>query len=162
MMVVHGSNDSLVPYAQPIKLCNAIDGQNRPLELINEHTMFACGTSSEVHLVKGAEHAMDFGLCFGTLCPAGAIDSGTRNATLAAIDNAYQWIGQTQTRSSRIRSYQLASLADNRPSSTNRIRQSGAGMINSLLLVILFGFWLLSVKRYHKWVKKTDIQINMF
>jgi len=147
IMVVHGSNDSLVPYTQPIKLCNAIDGQSRPLEITNEHTMFACGTNSEVHLVNGAEHAMDFGLCFGTLCPAGPIGSGIRNATLAAVDNAYQWVGQTQTRSSRIRSYQLASLADNRSPSSNGIRQGGAGMSSSLLLVILFGFWFLLNKR---------------
>jgi len=156
MMVVHGSNDSLVPYAQSIKLCNAIDGQSRPLELTSAHTMFTCGSSSEIHLVTGAEHAMDFGLCFGTLCPAGAIDSNTRNATLAAVDNAYQWVGQTQTRSNRIRSYQLANSANNRSSSTNgnRVREGGAGMISSLFLVILFGFLFLLNKRRCK-SKKT-------
>ncbi len=147
IMVVHGSNDSLVPYAQTIKLCNAIDGQSRPLELTNDHTMFACGSSSEVHLVNGAEHAMDFGLCFGTLCPAGPIDSSTRNAALAAVDNAYQWVGQTQTRSNRIRSYQLVNLAENSSSSSHRIRQGGGSISSIIFLVVLFGFWFLLNKR---------------
>jgi acetyl esterase/lipase len=92
LFAVHGSADSLVPHSQSVNLCAAIDGVQLPLDAVDDETIYQCGVDSEVRVIKGAEHALDFGLCVDTLCPAGLEGSGTHSAAESAIAASYAWL----------------------------------------------------------------------
>ena len=83
--VVQGTADSLVPYQQAIGLCSAIDGSTLPTEIVEPLTTYNCGASSKIQLVQGAEHALELGMCFDSLCPAGSPGTATRDAALTAV-----------------------------------------------------------------------------
>ena len=91
---VHGSGDTIVPHAQSVNLCAAIDGAVLPIDVVDPLTSYSCGTWSEAHIIGNAEHAFDLGVCFGPLCPAGEPGSATRSAAAAAIDASYAWLQQ--------------------------------------------------------------------
>ena len=92
MHFVHGSADSLVPYVQPLNACAAIDGNPQPATLTAPLTSYACGRSSEVQIIRDAEHALELGICVDSLCPGGAPGSEHRAATETAITLAYDWL----------------------------------------------------------------------
>jgi acetyl esterase/lipase len=91
---VIGTADTLVPYAQALNLCGAIDGSVLPSDVTQPLTTYACGAESEIQLVKDAEHALELGVCLGSLCPAGEANSLTRDAVATAIEVSYAWLLQ--------------------------------------------------------------------
>jgi len=91
---VHGTADTLVPYAQALNLCGAIDDRELATDVMEPLTTYTCGVASEIQLVKDAEHALELGVCLGSLCPAGEPDSATRIAVTTAIEAAYAWLLQ--------------------------------------------------------------------
>jgi len=91
---VHGSGDTVVPHAQAVNLCGAIDGSLLPVDVVDPITVYSCGVRSQVQIVKDAEHALDLGVCLGPLCPAGPPGSETRNAAAAVINASYVWLLQ--------------------------------------------------------------------
>ena len=92
--VVHGTADTLVPYQQALHLCGAIDNRLFSPDVIDPLTTYACGTASQIQLVKDADHALDLGLCLGSICPAGETGSLTRDAVATAINQSYTWLMQ--------------------------------------------------------------------
>lgn len=93
--IVHGTADELVPYDQAIKLCNALDGGNRPVEITGDTLLEDCGQQGRVHVIANANHALDLGLCAGELCPAGEPGTPTRRAVEDAVRDAYDWLVPT-------------------------------------------------------------------
>ncbi len=89
---VHGSADTLVPYQQALDLCGAIDNSVFATDIVDPLTMYACGAASQVQIVKDAEHALELGVCLGSICPAGDTGGATRIAVAAAIETAYLWL----------------------------------------------------------------------
>jgi len=89
--VVHGSADTLVPYQQALNLCGAIDGRVFSTDIVDSLTTYDCGTASQVQIVKDADHALELGVCLGSLCPAGDVGGLTRGAVSSAIEMAYLW-----------------------------------------------------------------------
>ncbi len=92
VFAAHGSADTLVPYAQPVKLCGAIEGAVLPSDVVNPLTAYACGTSSAVHIIRDAEHAFELAVCIPPLCPAGTPGSDTRTAAASSILESYAWL----------------------------------------------------------------------
>jgi acetyl esterase/lipase len=90
--VVQGTADSLVPYQLALHLCEAIDNSALPSAVVDPLTSYSCGTASRIQLVKDADHALELGLCFDSLCPAGEFGSVTRDAVVTAINEAYSWL----------------------------------------------------------------------
>jgi acetyl esterase/lipase len=90
--VLHGSGDTLVPYQQALKLCGAIDNTLFPDGVYDPLTRYRCGQVSEVQIVKDAEHALELGVCLGSICPAGEPGSPTNAAVATAIEQAYSWL----------------------------------------------------------------------
>ena len=91
---MHGSGDTVVPHAQAVNLCGAIDGSVLPVDAVDPLTVYSCGVHSQVQIVRDAEHALDLGVCLGPLCPAGLPGSETRNAAATAINASYIWLTQ--------------------------------------------------------------------
>jgi len=89
---VHGSADTLVPYQQVLDLCGAIDNSVFATDIVDPLTIYACGAASQVQIIKDAEHALELGVCLGSICPAGDTGGATRVAVAAAIENAYLWL----------------------------------------------------------------------
>ena len=92
VLAAHGGADTLVPYTQALSLCGAIDGSVVPTDIVDPLTSHACGGSSEVHIVRDAEHAFELGACVPPLCPAGLPGSATRNAAASTILGSYAWL----------------------------------------------------------------------
>jgi len=92
MHIVHGSGDTLVPYQQALKLCGAIDDSVLPVGVFDPLTTYRCGQASEVQIVRDAEHALELGVCLGSICPAGGPGSPTFDAVTTAINAAYSWL----------------------------------------------------------------------
>jgi hypothetical protein len=92
--VVHGTADELIPYDQALSLCGAIDNRVFATDVFDPLTSYNCGTASQVQLIQGADHALDLGLCLGSICPAGQTGSLTRDAVATAILNSYSWLEQ--------------------------------------------------------------------
>ena len=90
--VVHGSADTLVPYQQALELCGAIDDSVFATDIVDPLTMHACGADSQVQIIKDAEHALELGVCLGSICPAGDAGGATRIAVAAAIETSYLWL----------------------------------------------------------------------
>jgi acetyl esterase/lipase len=90
--VVHGSADTLVPYQQAINLCGAIDKRVFSTDVVGPLTAYACGAESQVQIIQDADHALELGLCLGSICPAGEFGSVTRGAVATAIENSYLWL----------------------------------------------------------------------
>ncbi len=83
MFILHGQMDSLLPYRQSVRLCNALAGNsdfnNGPASLVPNLNGLAsqtqCGMNgSELHLIAEAEHALDLCIAPG-LCLAGSEES---------------------------------------------------------------------------------------
>lgn len=89
--VVHGSADTLVPYQQALELCGAIDDRIFAPDVVDPLTTYSCGAASQVQIVKDADHALELGVCLGSICPAGDIGGVTRVAVAEAIEAAYVW-----------------------------------------------------------------------
>lgn len=90
--VVQGSADTLVPYQQALNLCGAIDDRVLSTDVVDSLTTYDCGTASQIQIVKDADHALELGVCLGSLCPAGDIGGPTRVAVASAIETAYLWL----------------------------------------------------------------------
>ena len=94
--IVQGGADTLVPYPQAIELCNALDGGTRPTTLVGDHEILTCGSVNETHIISGAQHALDLGLCIGTICPAGMVGTPTRVAVQSAVAHGYDWLAANE------------------------------------------------------------------
>ena len=90
--VVHGTADTLVPYQQALNLCGEIDNRVLATGVVDPLTTYSCGTASQIQIVKDAEHALELGVCLGTMCPAGATGSPSRDAVAKALEGAFQWL----------------------------------------------------------------------
>ena len=90
--VIHGVADSLVPWQQTAGLCDALAAA--PIGAAPNgaaDTPVVCGRS-QIHLIEGAQHALDLGLCAGSLCPAGQPGSPTRQAVHDTLVAGLDWI----------------------------------------------------------------------
>ncbi|MBI3808222.1 MAG: GlyGly-CTERM sorting domain-containing protein, partial [Nitrospirae bacterium] len=132
LYIVHGTDDTLVPYAQTINLCNARDAGTRPVDVAAPGVMYRCGTSDEVHVISGAQHTLDLGFCFGTLCPAGAPASGTRQEVFATLTSAYQWAGMEAVQPSNVTTANTAPMS-------KRAGGGGALSLISILIALVCG-----------------------
>ena len=96
VMMVHGMQDTLVEARQSVRLCDALSGEMLQavddeldeLNLLRE--TIACGTDSQLQLIKEGQHALD--VCFADtplpteLCPSGS--EASRAEVSAAIAEA--------------------------------------------------------------------------
>ncbi len=92
--ILHGTRDSLLTYTQAQVLCEAyggvvnIDASTAP----NLRSIFPCGSGSQLHLFKEAEHA--FELCpfisIGSACRAGSPASAM--LLIDSLQQARQWL----------------------------------------------------------------------
>ncbi|MDX1517532.1 MAG: alpha/beta hydrolase, partial [Woeseiaceae bacterium] len=89
---VHGTADALIPYEQPLHVCGAIDDIELPGEVFSPLTTYACGLSSEVQIIDGADHALELGVCLASICPAGEPGSATRSGVETAVPVAFDWL----------------------------------------------------------------------
>jgi len=96
LYIVQGTQDSLVPYQQSLILCAALNGTTPLLDLAGQPALvsLSCGERHQLHVVQGAEHMLDFGLCVGELCPAGEVDSQTRDGVVTALTAGWDWLAQ--------------------------------------------------------------------
>ena len=92
VFAVHGSDDTLVPHSQAVALCAAIDDTVYSSDVTDNETVYSCGISSEVRVIKGADHMLDLGFCVEPICPAGVDPGPVRSATRNAILAAYDWL----------------------------------------------------------------------
>ena len=92
VFAVHGSGDTLVPHSQAVDLCAAIDDRVYSSDVVDNETVYSCGVSSEVRVVKDAEHMLDLGFCVEPICPSGVDPGPVRTATRSAILAAYDWL----------------------------------------------------------------------
>lgn len=91
---VHGEADSIVPYQQSVRLCSERAQRVHPEDIVDDLTLYECGPDSAAAIIKGAEHALDLGVCLGPLCPAGALESPSRAASEQALGTAYDWVAR--------------------------------------------------------------------
>lgn len=95
LFVIHGTADELVPVEQSLALCDALAGVAASPPSSSDHAIRSCGNVSRAHVIRDAQHALDLGLCAGTLCPAGAPGSATRTAVAESLLAGYDWIKPT-------------------------------------------------------------------
>lgn len=92
--LLHGQNDSVLPFQQSVRLCNALAGRALdsawplPDDTSELRSITDCGhADSQLHLIKEGEHALD--LCIADeLCLAGSPASAalTRNSVEQMLD----------------------------------------------------------------------------
>lgn len=132
MFILHGEMDSLLPYRQSVRLCNALSGSDNvnsgPASLMPNinglASNIACNANgSTLHLIAEGEHALD--LCIAPeLCLSGSPQSA--NQVAQSINTMLDWSSAPNvSRSSR--------------NSSGSSLGSGLGMIHWFLLMILFG-----------------------
>ena len=92
LFLIHGTADDLVPVEQTTALCAALADGLAPAPIDTDHMTFSCGNRSQAHVVRGAQHALDLGLCLGALCPAGQPGSASRLAVADTLLTGYAWI----------------------------------------------------------------------
>ncbi len=137
--VVHGAADSLVPYGQSVALCNAIDGGARRSGVVGDRVSYRCGADSNVTIIAGAEHALDLGLCVGTLCPAGVPGTPQRAAAQSTVIEAYDWLAFAGDAAVRPPAPTLASdLAA--ASDDGKAKRGGGGVLWLEAVLIVLGF----------------------
>ena len=90
--VVHGTADTVVPHQQAVDLCGAIGSTVLSADVNVALTHHRCGAASHARILQDAGHALEIGICLGTLCPAGPTGSATREAVHTAIDASYTWL----------------------------------------------------------------------
>ncbi len=147
IFIVHGTSDTLVPHAQAINLCNARDGGTRPVDVTAPGLRYTCGTADEIRVISGAQHALDLGLCFGTVCPAGAPGSIMRTEVSAALTSAYQWAGIETA----LPTDTATDIAGNTNASDVTSRKRGGGALSIFVFLIALGLvwkkWMPSLKQ---------------
>ncbi len=95
LFIIHGTGDSLVPVDQSTRLCGAYSADPSLItldyeELEKNHRQIEnCGEQGQLHLIEGAEHALDVCL-FDIWCPAG--DEAAQNAVKQALYSAWEWL----------------------------------------------------------------------
>jgi acetyl esterase/lipase len=92
--ILQGSGDTLVPYQQALSLCGAIDNSVLPVGVFAPLTSYDCGQVSQLQIVKDAEHALELGVCLGSICPAGEPGSPVNDAATTALQTAYNWLDE--------------------------------------------------------------------
>jgi hypothetical protein len=63
-------------------------------DVVDALTTYSCGAASQVQIIKDAGHALELGVCLGSICPAGNLGGPTRVAVEDAIETAYLWLLQ--------------------------------------------------------------------
>jgi hypothetical protein len=94
MYLVHGSGDTLVPYQQAMRLCAAVGNSLLIASEFGSLTTYDCGKFSKLRVIEDAEHALELGVCLGSVCPAGEPGSETFDAVTTALHDAYAWLAQ--------------------------------------------------------------------
>lgn len=92
VFAIHGASDTLVPHSQAVDLCAAIDDSVLSSDVTDDETVYECGLSSEVRIIKDAEHTLDLGFCVEPICPAGSAQSPTRTTVVRAVQASYDWL----------------------------------------------------------------------
>ena len=97
LFILHGEMDSLLPFGQSVRLCNAVAGFDELNSGVIDMTpnlnslsrTVQCGSNgSELHLIAEGEHALDLCLSPG-LCLSGSQESALRVAN--SMDNMLDW-----------------------------------------------------------------------
>ncbi|NOZ54325.1 MAG: alpha/beta hydrolase [Gammaproteobacteria bacterium] len=94
LYIVQGTEDELVPYQQSLVLCASLNN-TAPLGDLTGWPILvslSCGGRHQLQIIQGAEHMLDFGLCVGALCPAGALGSQTRAGVATALTDSFNWL----------------------------------------------------------------------
>ncbi|MEE9321633.1 MAG: hypothetical protein V3U76_14390, partial [Granulosicoccus sp.] len=100
VFMLHGKNDTLLPYRQSVRLCNALTGnpQFGPAVLNSEQgelrEVIACDTQgSELHLLAEGKHALD--MCIADeLCLAGSPESAA--LTSDSVARMLEWTNEVE------------------------------------------------------------------
>jgi acetyl esterase/lipase len=98
--ILHGKSDTLLPYRQSVRLCNALSGspQSGPAVLDNGQgelrEVVACDTQgSELHLLAEGKHALD--MCIADeLCLAGSPESAA--LTSDSVARMLEWTNEVE------------------------------------------------------------------
>lgn len=93
--IVHGSGDTLVPVDQATRLCGAYNGAPDSVNASDVPEQWQqveqCGDQGELHIIAGAEHALDVCL-FDAWCLAGKADA--QRAASKALELGGVWLSQ--------------------------------------------------------------------
>ncbi len=93
VFIIHGSGDTLVPVSQSTRLCGAYNGDPASVAVIEEgednRQIELCGGEGQLHIIKGAEHALDVCL-FDAWCPAGGNEA--QSVTADSLTQAIEWL----------------------------------------------------------------------
>ncbi|NOX43242.1 MAG: alpha/beta hydrolase [Gammaproteobacteria bacterium] len=135
MTVIQGSEDSLVPPQQAMHLCEQLSNVAIPSDLTDYPNLIElqCGTGVSLDIIQGAEHMLDFGICLGGVCPAGAEGSESRESVKKSLSNGFLWLGEN----------------DNTPASSNNAASTvvgGAGSMGIILLSLVLSFYFVIIK----------------
>jgi len=132
MFILHGEMDSLLPYRQSVRLCNALSGSDDynlgPASLVPNlnglaSTIVCNANGSTLHLVAEGEHALD--LCIAPeLCLSGSPQSA--NQVALSINSMLDWSS-------------APNISPSRRNSSGSSLGSGLGMIHWFLLLMLLG-----------------------
>ncbi len=93
--ILHGSGDTLVPVDHATRLCGAYNGSPESIRVSDTPDQWrqveVCGEEGEIHIIAGAEHALDVCL-FDAWCLAGRTDA--RKAASEALELGGLWLQQ--------------------------------------------------------------------
>ena len=96
IMLIQGSQDSLVPLQQAVHLCEQLSNVAMPSDLTGLPNLIEtqCGLGVALDIIQGAQHMLDFGLCLGEVCPAGPEQSASRESVETSLHNGFVWLGE--------------------------------------------------------------------
>ena len=100
LFLLHGEQDSVLPFRQSVRLCNSLGGNpDTGVASLDPNTTSArriheCDTQgSELHLIAQGQHALD--ICIADeLCLSG--DRNSAQLTGDSVDEMLAWMGRTQ------------------------------------------------------------------
>jgi hypothetical protein len=77
----------LVPDQKSLLLCSNLNSESLPTDLSGApvNLQLLCGVNNEIHIIEGAQHMLDFGLCVGSICFGGQPASETRIGVTVAL-----------------------------------------------------------------------------
>ncbi len=144
--LLHGAADTLVPLEQSVRLCNALAGDpdNGPASDIQfpdgvSEATIVCdpGSSSQLHIIKQAEHALDYCVdvpLAGGGCPTGP--KASRRAARSALRQAREWLLSIRDAADTATSSTSGERETPPPQATSEQRSGGGGVLGILWLAL--------------------------